>query len=195
MDSRAAKEYILQRLRTELKSNRTYHSLAHTLDVYASVIDIAEKEGITGEGIELLKTAAVFHDSGFLVQDLDHENASCVLAQEALPRFGFDPQQVAQVCTMIMATRVPQQPQDRLSRILCDADLDYLGREDFESTGDLLFQELKCYGVLKTLREWNELQVLFLSGHQYFTETNTRSREPVKAMHLKRLQDWLGEEH
>ena len=193
MDVESARTYILQRLRNELPPTRTYHSLEHTLDVYASVIDIAEKEGVSGEGLALLKTAALYHDSGFVIQDKEHENAGCVIIREQLPQFGFTPRQVELVCDMVLATRIPQSPRNKLARILCDADLDYLGRGDFTPIGDQLFAEMKAYGVLTTEREWNELQVRFLERHQYFTVTNKQLREPVKQAHLAKDKEWLAQ--
>ncbi len=193
MDVEAARTYILQRLRNELPHTRTYHSLEHTLDVYASVIDIAEKEGVTGEGLSLLKVAALYHDCGFVVQDKEHENAGCVIIRDQLPGFGFTPRQVELICEMVQATRIPQSPRNKLARILCDADLDYLGRSDFFLIGNLLFQEMQVFGVLRTEREWNELQVRFLERHQYFTATNKKLREPVKRAHLEEVRTWLSE--
>jgi uncharacterized protein len=192
MDPTAAKAYILAKLRYELPAGRTYHSLEHTLDVYASAIGIAEREGVNGEGLTLLKIAALYHDSGFTVQDQEHEAAGCGIVREKLPGFGFTEKQVQWVCDMIMSTSIPQKPKDELGRILCDADLDYLGRNDFERIGSTLFQEMRTYGVLSSEREWNELQVRFLEGHRYFTETNKRLREPVKQRHLDELRVWLA---
>ena len=191
MDPQAARAYILRKLREDLPEARTYHCLEHTLDVYASAVDNAEQEGVTGEGLTLLKVAALYHDSGFAVQDLEHENASCAIVREKLPEFGFSADQVELICDMIMATRIPQAPRNKLARILCDADLDYLGRGDFERIGSTLFAEMKHYGVLKTERDWNELQVRFLERHKYFTATNKRLREPVKQGHLVVVKEWL----
>jgi len=193
MDHRAAKSFILAKLRNELPVARTYHSLEHTLDVYASAIDIGEREGISAEDMVLLGTAALYHDSGFLLQDLDHEEASCRLVREHLPQWGFGAEQIERICTMIMATRIPQTPHDKLSRILCDADLDYLGREDFFQVGEGLFRELKAYGVLRTRREWNELQDRFLSHHHYHTRTNKEVREGRKQEHLAEVRRLLRE--
>ena len=193
MDTQAAKAYILAKLKSELPPQRTYHSLEHTLDVYASVIGIAEQEGVTGEGLALLKIAALYHDAGFTVQDLDHEVAGCAIVREQLPRFGFTSPQIELICDMIMSTRIPQTPRNKLGRILCDADLDYLGRNDFERIGTTLFNEMRTYGVLKTEREWNELQVRFLERHRYFTTTNKKMREADKQKHLERVKIWLRE--
>jgi predicted metal-dependent HD superfamily phosphohydrolase len=192
MDQRAAEVYILARLRDGLPAHRSYHSYDHTLDVYRTAITIAAAEGVGGEELDLLKTAALFHDSGFLIQDDEHERASCAIAHEALPAFGYSTGQIDRICGMIMATKIPQEPTDELARILCDADLDYLGRPDFFRIGATLFNEFKHYGVLNTEREWNELQVRFLEKHHYFTRRSKLVREPVKRQHLAAVIDKLG---
>ncbi|MFN3875694.1 MAG: HD domain-containing protein [Flavobacteriales bacterium] len=191
MDSGAARAFILKLLKERLPPQRTYHCLEHTLDVYASTITIAEQEGVEGEDLALLKIAALYHDAGFAVRDHDHEEASCNIARETLPGFGFSERQVARICSMIMATRIPQQPSDKLERILCDADLDYLGRSDFKRIGDTLFNELRTYGALRTEREWIELQARFIERHTYFTDTCKRLREPVKQQHLSEVKERL----
>jgi uncharacterized protein len=192
MDHFGARAFILLKLREELPPQRTYHSLEHTLDVYASAIDIAEKEGINGEDLTLLKTAALFHDAGFIEKDDDHEEAGCALVRRYLPDFGFSEEQMDRICAMIRATKVPQQPNDALSRILCDADLDYLGRGDFHRIGRTLFEEFKAYGVLDEEEEWNRKQIAFLESHRFFTSTNIRSREPSKQEHLEQLRVLVG---
>src|SRR5690606_8695477 len=90
MDPQGARAYILAKLRHELPAGRTYHSLEHTLDVYASAIGIAEHEGIEGDDVILLKIAALFHDSGFTEQDELHEEGSCRIVRGQLPVFGFN---------------------------------------------------------------------------------------------------------
>lgn len=191
MDLHAAKDFILHKLERELPSDRTYHSQAHTWDVYLTAIDIAQKEGINGEELQLLKTAALFHDAGFTEQELDHEEVSCRMARSVLPGFGYAPAQVDYICKMILATRIPQSPRDKLSRILCDADLDYLGRDDFFKIGARLFEELRVYKVVETERDWNELQLRFLRKHKFHTATNKRDREPMKRVHIDKVARWL----
>ncbi len=192
MDTQAAKAYVLKRLKDELPADRTYHSLEHTLDVYASVIDIALLENVAGEDLELLKTAALYHDCGFVVQNEAHEEAGCLIVNEHLPRFGFSAEQIERICAMIRATKIPQSPKDVLAQILCDADLDYLGRGDFERIGQMLFSEMRAYGKLSTELEWNTLQMNFLRQHRYFTATNIELREPAKQAHLAGVMKWLA---
>lgn len=191
MDQQGAEAFILEKLKGGLPDHRSYHSFAHTVDVFTTATAIAQQEGVHGEALDLLRTAALVHDTGFLIQDREHEEASCKLAREWLPAFGYSKAQVEYVCSMVMSTKIPQRPHDNLSRILCDADLDYLGRDDFFRIGSNLYREFQHYGVVRSEREWNELQVRFLEKHHYFTGTSKRLREPKKQLHLERVKRWL----
>ena len=192
MDFQQAKKYITARQRKDLPKHLSYHSLSHIKDVYASAKRIAKAEGITGEDLTLLLTAALYHDCGFMVQAKDHERISCDIARQNLPGFGYSPEQIERLCGMIMATRVPQEPHNLLEQIICDADLDYLGRDDFSTIGDKLFLELQVYGIIRDEREWNELQVRFLEKHHYFTQTAIATRKSLKDAHLAELKAGLA---
>ena len=85
---------------------------------------------------------------------------------------------------MIMATKIPQSPKNHLEEIICDADLDYLGRDDFFVIGDKLFAELSMYGIIDSENDWNKLQVTFLEKHHYFTKTALKNRKSKKEQHL-----------
>lgn len=191
MKYNVAKEYILERLRKDLPKTRTYHCFEHTMDVYSASIDIAELEGVEGEDLELLKLAALYHDCGFLVQDGEHEVAGCKIASEKLKELGYSSGAIDRVCSMIMSTKIPQSPNNLLEKILCDADLDYLGRGDFFLIGDSLFEELKTFGILDSFDAWNKLQVSFLESHSYCTETNRNRRSEKKSENLQRVKDLL----
>jgi len=184
MKFEAAKDYIMDRLRRELPQHLSYHSVEHIKDVYAAAERYAEAEGISGEDRALLLTAVLFHDSGFLVQQKDHERISCEIASEHLPGYNYTPEQIDRICGMIMATKVPQDPHNLLEQIICDADLDYLGRDDFFDIGNRLFAELSVYGLIHNEDEWNKLQVRFLESHHYFTGSAIRWRQETKAAHL-----------
>lgn len=192
MDYQGAKNTLLSRLRAELSPKLTYHGVHHTLDVLRVTEELCTLEGVTCKDRDLLCTAAVFHDSGFLRTYQQHEKVSCQIALEELPRWQYTLEDIDQICEMIMATRVPQEPGSFLAKILCDADLDYLGRDDFYTIGDTLFQELVTFGYLSTEYEWNRLQVSFLSQHRYFTTTNQARREPRKNRYLQELQQWVA---
>ncbi len=184
MQFEKVKEFILGKLKKELAENLTYHSLGHIKDVYAAAENLARLEHITGEDLTLLLTAVLFHDSGFIESQKDHERLSCEIAEKYLPEYDYSPEQIKRVCSMIMATQIPQSPKNNLEQIICDADLDYLGRDDFFKIGNTLFSELRMYGILSNEREWNELQVRFLENHHYFTHSAKVLRVEKKAANL-----------
>lgn len=188
MDYQAAKAFIVDKMQRELSQRLTYHGLHHTLDVLEVTSELCALENIPPADTLLLETAALFHDCGFTVNNKNHEELGCDIARAHLPRFGFSPTDINRICGMIMATKIPQRPQDRFEEILCDADLDYLGRPDFYAIGATLFEELKAFNVLHTEEAWNRLQVNFLENHQFFTATNRKRREPVKASYLRELK-------
>jgi hypothetical protein len=80
------------------------------------------------------------------------------------------------VARLIMVTKIPQQPKTLLESIICDADLDYLGREDFPAIAEFLYLELKACGEMSDRNRLNELQLSFLGAHQYHTESSRKLR-------------------
>ncbi len=193
MRYQAAIEAMLERLRKDLPRNLFYHGIEHTLDVIDRVTSLGKAEGVYGKELELLRVAAAYHDAGFLINNRDHERLGCKLVRAELPDFGFTPQAIEAICGMIRATKIPQSPRNHLQEIICDADLDYLGRSDFYVIGKRLFKELAAYRILSTEEEWNQLQIRFLRSHQYWTKTNQELRAPQKSIFLQELIDEWGE--
>jgi predicted metal-dependent HD superfamily phosphohydrolase len=183
-----AGEYILTRLRHELPGNLPYHSVQHVEDVYSAAEFIGKKENISDHEMKLLLTAAWYHDAGFIFGAENHEETSCRIAEASLPQFEYPTDTIEKICGMIMATKIPQLPKNHLEEILADADLDYLGRDDFFPIAEKLFRELTLSGHLQSEEEWNQLQVHFLENHRYFTETALQLRQVGKEAHLKQIK-------
>ena len=180
MEYEKIKKIILKELKENLPEHLSYHSVMHVKDVINAVEEIALAENVGGEDLMLLKTAALFHDSGFLQGAKDHEEKSCEIAQEYLLDYGYNQPQIDKIKGMIMATKIPQSPKNKLEEILADADLDYLGRDDFFKIGDKLFDELTMFGIVNSERDWNLLQEKFLESHHYFTQTSIENRKEKK---------------
>jgi len=183
-----AGNYIINRLNYELPAYLNYHNASHTLDVYEAAKRLALADGISGDELTLLLTAAYYHDCGFLVKANGHEEESCRIARETLPDFGYATSEIDKICGMIMATRLPQSPQNHLEEILADADLDYLGRDDFSFIANQLFLENSFFGTAGDINEWNHKQVDFMEKHQYFTKTANNLRQAKKDANLGRIK-------
>jgi adenylate cyclase len=182
---------ILKMLKNGLSPTLHYHGFPHTIDVINNAKYIAEKEKITQEDVHLLKMAALFHDLGFLEAYTGHEAIGCKMAREMLPKYAVPNDDIEEICEMIMTTKVPQSPKTLLEKILCDADLLYLGTDDFDRTGTSLFTELKENGKLETELEWNKLQVEFLKKHKFHTQFVSENFTKKKEKNLQKIKDWL----
>ena len=183
------KTFIFEELEKRLASTLYYHGVHHTHYVYNAAIKIADHEKITGDDYTMLMTAVLLHDYGFIETYQDHEDKGCEIAQIILPEFKYNEQQIDQICAMILRTKIPQIAFNKLEEVICDADLDYLGTDDFLPIGNLLYKEFMHYGVVKDEQAWNRLQLKFLVAHQYFTDYAKKHREDKKQANLKLITD------
>ena len=180
---------VLSLLNDKLDPKLTYHNLAHTQDVMNQVERIARGENISDiNDLMLLKVAALFHDSGFLYVYKHHEERSCQIMEEFMQDGDFTREDITRIKGMIMATQIPQTPHNLMEKIICDADLDYLGRDDFEKISNGLKEEFLVYQVIKSESDWDPLQIGFFEAHNYFTETCRVDRTPKKLQHLEMLK-------
>ncbi len=182
---------VVEQLTHALDSRYAYHGLRHTLDVIEQSVTIAQSLNCSEIELELLKIAALFHDLGFLSVRKGHEQASAELFMTAANgQLDAEDQRIITAC--ILATTMPQTPKSLLEKIICDADLDYLGREDFPSISQDLFNEMVACGELTDLKKWDEIQVVFLNNHQFHTTFNQTRRDNQKKIHLIEIQSRLN---
>ena len=186
-----AERTIMNLLEERLSPKLYYHSIWHTKDVCAAAERIALLEGITDEDLFLLKSAATYHDAGFIERYDKNEPIGVKLAQEHLPNHGYSPQQIKVIEDLIYATQIPHQPKTKLEEIICDADLDYLGRDDFHEIADRLRRELRENNKINSDRGWDELQVKFLTMHKYFTDSAIKLRKEKKLKNLEEIKQRL----
>ncbi len=180
--------FLIQKLEAGLPSYLTYHDAGHTKNVIEATEHLAIAENISGDDLVLLKTAALFHDAGYMQVYKGHEDISWNMSKKYLPDFEYTSDQIETVCQLILATRWPSKPKNHLEMILCDADMYYLGTEHYSFYADKLYQELKKNGTVKTKVDWLLHQVGFLSSHHYFTQTALREREVQKQKVFQQLK-------
>lgn len=185
-------EHIIGRLKRELPDNLYYHGVHHTLDVLKSTEMIGREENLSDSDMHLLKVAVLYHDSGFVKTYKNHEEESCNMARTDLSAFGFSAAQIETICGMIMATQIPQNTHNQLERIIADADLEYLGTDRFDKVGRTLYNEMKIYLNLESERQWNIIQIKFLSNHHYHTDFCIKNREAKKQENLQMVKDIVG---
>ena len=181
------KNFIVRLLKNNLPDFYFYHDYLHTLYVEEKALEIGRHEGCSDEELKLLSIAALWHDTGYIKLYKHHEEESCLMARKYLPEYGLSSSDIEKVCGMIMATKIPQNPTNKLEEIIADADLEYLGTPSFEFKSDCLFRELLSVNAKLTETKWNQMQISFLQEHHYFTRFCIENRDPVKQTHLNEL--------
>lgn len=189
MDFEHARKTILNRLKSSLPDELTYHDIKHTLNVEKAAQRFAKLEGIKGEELILLRTAVLFHDAGYILSNEANEEIAIKLMRSELPNFGYTDEQIKKIATIIRATVKGSKPTSLLEMIMCDADHDYLGRADYHSVAAKLRIELEDQGRAMVDKEWVEFQLHYLENvHVFYTETARNIRQPGKTRRIEELR-------
>jgi len=193
MNISKAKEYILRRLKEETSLDYYYHNVQHTIDVWRSATRFSRMEDVSEHDWKLIETASLYHDSGMLDSYANHEEASVEIVKKILPQFDYTQEEIESISSMIMTTKLPQSANTKNEMILCDADLDYLGRDDFFMIAQGLRLE---WNILKvkptTLAEWYKIQIGFMEAHQFFTPSAKLLRDERKEYNLNLIKELLN---
>ena len=188
MEFEKAFTFLIEKLEKGLPAYLHYHNEDHTKDVVTATESLARAENVSERDLVILKTAALFHDSGFLETYPDHEAISCDMAKKWLPQFGYSHEVIDEICELILATKLPQRPKTKLAEIICDADLYYLGTDKYSLGANKLYKELHEAGFVKDRDEWRKEEIKFVEGHHYFTKTAQQKLDSKLKQTLKQLR-------
>jgi predicted metal-dependent HD superfamily phosphohydrolase len=189
-------QYIRELFRDELPDGIKYHNADHTLHPTKGVVavanNIAMSENISEHDRELLITAAYFHDTGYIRAYEKNEPIAARMAGRILKLIGYKPNEVEKIQRMILLTDPEIEPNTRVEKILCDADLDNLGREDFLKLDGKLREGQHARGIdVSDDVKWYRNTLEFIKKHQYYTESQKKLREKGEQKNIKRLLNKL----
>lgn len=205
---RAALQHAYVQLGSHLIPELHYHSYPHTrFEVVPFAQRLARLEGIEGHERRLLTCAAAYHDIGWIKvrttgpeyqqQRFQHEEISCQIAEESLPKFGFSPSDIEIIQRIIMATKLPTLPTNMLEKIMCDADLSSLGISTriYWKRSTALRRELAEFGTFYNDLDWFNFQIQFITSHSYYTESAHQLFDINKLKNLVTLQKKIHKLH
>lgn len=162
--------YVTQRLISETPKGLVYHTIDHTSYVVSQAEIIGMHEKLNEEEICILKIAAWFHDVGYLKKYRGHEKISMKIAADYLILVRADSHVTEQVLECILATKVPQQPKNKISAVLCDADMIHMGTDQYFEMSKKLRKELNETGKRRMKKkEFKLLSIKTFKKHHYHT--------------------------
>ena len=185
-------EYIRDLFRDELPDGIKYHDADHTLHPTKGIVaianDIALDENISEQDRELLIAAAYFHDTGYIREYDKNEPIAARMAGRILKLIGYGPAEIKKIQNMILATDLAIEPKTQVEKILCDADLDHLGRKDFLELDARLREGRGTRGVdVSDDQKWYKGTLNLIKNHQFYTESRKKLREEKKQENIQTL--------
>jgi predicted metal-dependent HD superfamily phosphohydrolase len=189
-------QYIRELFRDELPAGIKYHNADHTLHSTKGVVAVANNlailEDISEQDRELLIAAAYFHDTGYIREYERNEPIAARMAGRILKLIGYKPDEIETVQKMILTTDPEVEPKTHAEKILCDADLDNLGREDFFQLDERLREGRRIRGIdVSDDATWYRNTFEFLEKHQYYTKSQKKLRQKGKEKNIKGLLNKL----
>lgn len=176
-----AKLYVSIFLSHELSEKCLFHTIGHTLEVMKNAEIIGRYCRVNEGDLNILRVAALFHDVGYVDAYDDHEIFSAKRAVAYLTDKNVDVDTIAQIERAILSTKTPQKPQDKISRILCDADLMNLTFDDYFEQVDLMREEWEKVGKPKLNSHQFYLNTLeFFRNHEYHSRYGKTILQPKK---------------
>ncbi|UCH65741.1 MAG: hypothetical protein JSW63_00990, partial [Ignavibacterium sp.] len=152
----------------------------------------AQAEGVNSENLEMIIVAAWFHDLGYVKCCNGHEDLSIEYARNFLKEKNYPEENINKITSLINATRMPQNPRNKLEEILCDADLCHLGTKNTEQKADLFRLEMEKRGEkVVTDEEWLKISVDFMNQHRFFTSYAIEKFGVQKNINLIKIEKQL----
>lgn len=183
------RSYVFNLFKNELPTEVVYHNFGHTVEVVNAAFEIGEAEKISDKEMKMLLLAAWFHDVGNIKGYKNHEEESKKRLQVFLEAKGFHTNEIVAITALIDATKIPQDPKNKLEEILCDADLIHIGKKGFKEKSELLKLEWELLEH-KTVSEfdWCCENEQFLTSHTFFTNYAYEKFNYQKSVNLLKLK-------
>lgn len=177
-----AKAYITKLFDEKLPRQLVYHNFDHTLNTVREARALGQDAALPEADQEALLLAAWFHDAGYLEVYDGHEYRSVEMAEQWLQEQQYPADRIAVVKDTIRATHRDEPRETLLQRLLVDADMSNMGREDFFARGELLRAEWETtQGRTFSNVSWAETQLDFLMASKFLTNVaKERYKEQFK---------------
>lgn len=185
------RQNILHLLKCSLPDTLFYHTIDRTVKIDRTIKEYAKLEALPKNDILILRTAALYHDVGYIVEYDHNEQYATMIARNNLPNYGYSEEDIEQVCSLIWATSRKETPKNYLEELICDANSDYFGRKDYHVIAANLRKELTLHNTMEmTEEEWLDFQLNYLEfEHRYYTDLAKNIRDKGKSLRIEELKE------
>jgi predicted metal-dependent HD superfamily phosphohydrolase len=187
-------EFVTKLLNENLSSKFSYHNLTHTLEVFEGVTELGINSNLSDDDLEIVQIAALFHDTGFTKGYIDHENKSIEIMKEFLYSFSYPEVKIFRVSGIIIMTDMENNPVILTDKIIRDADILHIGKEDFYSKSLSLKSEWESVDHKKfSDSEWIQSSLDFINRTFFYTDYAKLKYEPGRQKNINLLKEMAKE--
>jgi len=175
--------------------NLYYHHYEHSLSVMERAIYLGTMEWCSEEEIEMLAVAALFHDTGFVIQYEKNEVFGAKIAKNYLRTILYPSKKIEIIENIILATIPDRKPDNLLEEIIKDADMDNLWRNDFFDINEKLRNEKETIENIKFKDpEWHHASLDIIEWHQFYTPTQIKERNKKLKKNTEKLKQEVSKQ-
>ena len=173
--------------------NYYYHQYYHAIEVTQRTQYLWNKEWLWKTELEMLFIAAMFHDTWFIVRYDDNETIWATIASNYLKTISYSSEKINIIKELIISTNLQYlKPKNILEKIIKDADMDNIGRDDFFEKWARLKKELEMIKKIKIKDpDWYHYALEILYKYRFFTKTSNFEREWKKKDNIKKLKELI----
>jgi HD superfamily phosphodiesterase len=176
-----SENYISSLLAAKLPENIIFHNYDHALRVKKYAETIGKQTGLSADEMNILRICALFKDAGYVNSYDQCNDESIFIASAFLAEHKIDQKTTDHISDIIRATRLPQNPQDSIAKVLCDADMMYIASENGIEQFDLLVDETALQKPdVRKRPAFEKGYIDYFSTHTYFTEYGKNILQPKK---------------
>jgi HD superfamily phosphodiesterase len=189
---KSSSEFVTRLLNENLSSEYTYHNLSHAREVYEAVTELGKNSNLSEEELEIIQVAAWFHDTGFINGCLNHEYKSAEIAREFLENSIYPLGKIERIIDIIIMTELANIPISLSEKIIRDADILHIGKENFYSKCISLKTERECIEHIKIAdSEWIQTSLDFINKTMFYSDIAKLNYEAGRQINISSLKAML----
>ena len=185
--------YVEEYMKVHLPENIVFHNYNRTSKIARICDTLSIQSDLNGNEKILLHLAALFIDIGFCDDPKKSAAASARHARNYFMQKGLEVGTIKIITESIEAIGYPQQPVSLVAQYLCDADMYYLGSNNYPLDTELLRKEISLVDKVNfSDLDWIKRQLQVLENHTYFTAEARKLFKKRKRNNILLLQNQLN---
>lgn len=163
-----------------------YHNIDHMRDVSDICQKHAIMEGLDYKQVIRLAKAGKLHNVFYVPGREDNKEIAVEVSRSVLMCLGESQEEIGRISRLIMATKYPTNPGVTDEMIICDADIDNVGRDDFFVHSEML----RIEEGIDNNTWYGEIVPRFLEGVRFNTFFANTIRGPGLRKNKEKLKNW-----